>query len=126
MQCPRCQHDGRPAAKFCEQCGTPLTPPNETRSPAASYDELQCALTEAIDQQSASGEILRVISRSAADVQSVFETIARSAVALTSADLGGVLRREGREFHLAALHGIDGERLDGIREMFAPASVGLS
>src|SRR5262245_21478711 len=24
MQCPRCQHDNRPQAKFCEECATPL------------------------------------------------------------------------------------------------------
>jgi len=24
MQCPRCQHENPPRAKFCEECGTPL------------------------------------------------------------------------------------------------------
>jgi class 3 adenylate cyclase/tetratricopeptide (TPR) repeat protein len=24
MHCPRCQHDNRPGARFCEECGTPL------------------------------------------------------------------------------------------------------
>jgi predicted ATPase/class 3 adenylate cyclase len=24
MQCPRCQHENRPVAKFCEECGVPL------------------------------------------------------------------------------------------------------
>jgi predicted amidophosphoribosyltransferase len=24
MQCPRCQHENSPRAKFCEQCATPL------------------------------------------------------------------------------------------------------
>jgi predicted amidophosphoribosyltransferase len=24
MQCPRCQHDNRPQAKFCEECAAPL------------------------------------------------------------------------------------------------------
>jgi class 3 adenylate cyclase len=27
MQCPRCQHDNLPAAKFCQECATPLTRP---------------------------------------------------------------------------------------------------
>jgi class 3 adenylate cyclase/tetratricopeptide (TPR) repeat protein len=26
MQCPRCQHDNNPGAKFCEECAAPLTP----------------------------------------------------------------------------------------------------
>jgi predicted amidophosphoribosyltransferase len=25
MQCPRCQHENPPRAKFCEECATPLT-----------------------------------------------------------------------------------------------------
>jgi hypothetical protein len=25
VQCPRCQHENRPQATFCEACGTPLT-----------------------------------------------------------------------------------------------------
>jgi class 3 adenylate cyclase len=25
MRCPRCQHENRPGAKFCEECATPLT-----------------------------------------------------------------------------------------------------
>ena len=24
MQCPRCQHENRPGAKFCEECAAPL------------------------------------------------------------------------------------------------------
>ncbi len=26
MRCPRCQHENRPGAKFCEECATPLAP----------------------------------------------------------------------------------------------------
>jgi hypothetical protein len=26
MQCPRCQHDNSPTARFCEECGPRLTP----------------------------------------------------------------------------------------------------
>jgi len=41
MQCPRCQHDNRPQAKFCEECAAPLarTCPNcgTQVSPAAKF-----------------------------------------------------------------------------------------
>ena len=32
MHCPRCQHENRPQAKFCEECGTPLTSQSEWRA----------------------------------------------------------------------------------------------
>ena len=82
MKCPRCQHDGRPAAKFCEECGTPFTPPNQPGSDAASYDELQRALTDALDQQSASSQILQVVGRSTTSIQPVFDAVAESAARL--------------------------------------------
>jgi two-component system, NtrC family, sensor kinase len=62
-------------------------------------------LTEALEQQTATNEILRVISRSP-DVQAVFDVIVRSAVELTSAEFGGLLRTDGREITMAASHGV--------------------
>ena len=95
MKCPRCQHVGRPRAKFCEECGTPFKRPNHGGPPAASHADLQHALTEAhsqiaeaLDRQMAASEILRVISRSPTDVQPVFDAIVASAVRLLGATRG--------------------------------------
>ena len=80
-------------------------------------------LTEALEQQTATSEILRVISQSQTDAQAVFDAIARSAVALTSGDVGGVLRTDGQQFYLAALHGSDRATLESIQRLFGSISV---
>ena len=53
------------------------------------------ALTEALDWQTPTSDILRVISQSQTDVQSVFDAILASAARLLRADTG-VLSRVGR------------------------------
>src|SRR5262245_23380485 len=63
------------------------------------------SLTEALEQQTATAEILRVISRSPTDVQPVFEAIAESSVRLCRADYGGAYRLEGGMIHFGAHHG---------------------
>jgi GAF domain-containing protein len=50
--------------------------------------EAHAQVTDALDQQTATSEILRVISQSPTDVQPVFDTIARSAVTLCDALAG--------------------------------------
>jgi predicted amidophosphoribosyltransferase len=64
MKCSRCQQQNRPSAKFCDACGTPLQHSPGSIEPAPSYGDVQRSLTEALEQQTATSEILRVISGS--------------------------------------------------------------
>ncbi|PYM19697.1 MAG: hypothetical protein DMD81_03285, partial [Candidatus Rokuibacteriota bacterium] len=60
-------------------------------------------VTEALEQQTATGDILRVISSSPTDVQPVFETIAQRAKRLCDARQCAVFTFDGALIHLVAL-----------------------
>src|SRR5262249_52461508 len=59
-------------------------------------------LTQALDQQTATSEILRVISSSPTSVEAVFDTILANALRLCETPTGGVFTFDGHAFHLAA------------------------
>src|SRR5437016_13846299 len=75
-------------------------------------------LTEALEQQTATGEILRVITSSQTDVQPVFETIAENSLRLCDATFSTVFRYDGELVHLAALRNTTPEGADAIRSAF--------
>src|SRR5499433_3941250 len=81
--------------------------PRNSRKPhgaKASGAALARELSEALEQQNATAEILRVIRGSPADVQPVFETIVRSAVSLCGSLYANVFRFDGELLHFVALH----------------------
>src|SRR4029453_14262050 len=62
-------------------------------------------LTESLEQQTATGEILRVISSSPTDVQPVFDTIALAVLRLCGAELCQVFRVEAGMLHFVGSQG---------------------
>ena len=88
---------------------------------ARLFTELQARnrdLTEALEQQTATSEILRVISRSPTDVQPVFDTIAASALKLCAASSANVFTYDGELVHLAALVNLTPSGADAIRSLW--------
>ncbi len=75
-------------------------------------------LTEALEQQTATSEILGVISSSPTDVQPVFEIIADRAAKLCDADVSVVSRLDGELIRLAALHGMTTEGTEAVQRAF--------
>ncbi|MGA9864456.1 MAG: GAF domain-containing protein, partial [Terriglobales bacterium] len=68
---------------------------NELRQRTTDLSQRTTDLTEALEQQTATRDVLEVISRSAFDLQAVFETVAESSVRLCGADRAFIFRFDG-------------------------------
>src|SRR5262249_21068032 len=122
MPCPRCHQDNPPQTRFCPECGTPLSGTVATRrsyaEQEAEIEGLKRSLSEALEQQTATSEILRVISSSPTDLQPIFDTIAEHAMRLCNALHGVVLRFDGELIHLSAIANASPEAGDALRNLF--------
>src|SRR6516164_5455014 len=78
-------------------------------------------LTESLEQQTATSKVLEVISRSAFDLQAVFETVAESSVRLCDADRAFIMRFDGNLLRMAVAYNVSSEFKDFVeRNPFPP------
>jgi len=73
-------------------------------------------LRESLQQQTATADVLKVISRSAFDLGPVFETVVENAVRLCGADRGFLFRFDGELLRMAAFYNASPELTEWVRQ----------
>ena len=71
----------------------------------AANADLKKKLDEALEQQTATSDVLRVISGSPNVLEPVFQAMLANATRICDANLGLIFRREGDAFRVVSLHG---------------------
>jgi class 3 adenylate cyclase len=75
-------------------------------------------LSESLEQQTATSEVLRVISSSPGDLKPVFDTIVRRFALLCGSVFGSIFTFDGELVHFAGGYGFSPEQLEGMRRKY--------
>jgi signal transduction histidine kinase/CheY-like chemotaxis protein len=98
--------------------------PSDRSELDARVAQLTRDLAEAIEQQTATSEVLRAIGRSASELEPVFETVLHHAVRLCAADAGQIFQLEGDVYRLAVAVGGSAEYRRYLEDQHVPLGSG--
>ena len=99
---------------------------NELRQRTADLSLRTADLTESLEQQTATSEVLQVISSSPGNVQPVFSTVLENAVRICEAKFGLLYLYEGGEFRSVAAREVPPAFAEALgKEQFPPAPGGV-
>jgi signal transduction histidine kinase/CheY-like chemotaxis protein len=90
----------------------------------ADIGRLTADLADAVEQQTATSEVLQAIGRSGSELQPVFETVVRHAVRLCAADAGTIHQLQGDVYEVAVALGGSAEYRRYIQEHPIPQGPG--